>query len=93
MCKLFKDAISGDKWEDEKRKSFYSKRKSFYSKRKSFYSKRMEDKLIDALNHTVPILEWYWKLHNVPMNQEELAAFRTKVSSFFNMTKNWSNKS
>jgi hypothetical protein len=47
----------------------------------------------DALYNTVPILGKYRKLQDVPMNQEELVAFKTKVNSFSNNTKDWSKKS
>jgi hypothetical protein len=53
----------------------------------------MEDKLVDALYNTTPILDRYRKLQPMPMSQEELAAFRTKMDSFCDITKNWSKKS
>jgi hypothetical protein len=79
MRRLFEDAISRDEWDEEKRNSGYSK--------------WMEDKLVDALYNTVPVLDRYRKLQPVPMSQEELAAFRTKIESFCNVTKNWLKKS
>jgi hypothetical protein len=48
MRRLFEDAISGNEWDEEKRKSDYSK--------------WMEDKLVDALYNTTPVLEGYRKL-------------------------------
>jgi hypothetical protein len=53
----------------------------------------MEDKLVDALYNTWLDLERYKKLQDVPMNQDVLAAFRTKVNSFCDITENWSKKS
>jgi hypothetical protein len=53
----------------------------------------MEDKLVDALYNTQPILDRYRKLQTVPMNNEELAAFKSKVEIFCGKTKNWSKKS
>jgi hypothetical protein len=77
MHKLFENVISRDK----------------EGKQKFGYSKWMEDKLIDTLYNTMSILERHMKLQDVPMNQEELAAFRTKVSFFCDIMKNWSKKS
>ena len=48
----------------------------------------MEDKLMDILYNTAPVLDRDEKLQPVPMNQEELAAFQTKVESICNITKN-----
>jgi hypothetical protein len=48
MQRLFEDAIFGNEWDEEKRKSDYSK--------------WMEDKLVDALYNTTPVLEGYRKL-------------------------------
>ena len=48
MRKLFEDAISGEEWDEDKRKLGYSK--------------WMEDKLVDALHNTCPVLERYKKL-------------------------------
>jgi hypothetical protein len=79
MRRLFEDAISGDEWDEEKRKSGYSK--------------WMEDKLVDALYNTWPILDRYRKLQPVPMSQEELVSLQTKVDFFCNVMKNWSKKS
>jgi hypothetical protein len=45
---LFEDAIFGNEWDEEKRKSDYSK--------------WMEDKLVDALYNTTPVPEGYKKL-------------------------------
>jgi hypothetical protein len=53
----------------------------------------MEDKLVDVLYNTAPVLDKYMKLQQVPMSQEELAAFRNKVDNFCDKTKNWSKKS
>jgi hypothetical protein len=77
--RLFEDAISGEEWDEEKRKANYSK--------------WMEDKLVDALYNLPPVLDRYWKLQTEPMSNEELAAFRTKVEHFCDITKNWSKKS
>jgi hypothetical protein len=63
MRRLFEDAISGEEWDKEKRKGGYSR--------------WMEDKLVDALYNLQPVLDKYRKLQTVPMNNEELAAFRT----------------
>jgi hypothetical protein len=41
----------------------------------------------------VPVLENYKKLQEEPLNHEQLVAFRTKVSNFIEITKNWSKKS
>jgi hypothetical protein len=48
----------------------------------------MKDKLVDALYNLQPVLDKYRKLQTVPMNNEELAAFWTKVEYFCNITKN-----
>jgi hypothetical protein len=48
----------------------------------------MEDKLVDALYNTMPVIDRYRKLQPVPMSQEELAAIWTKVDSFCDVTKN-----
>jgi hypothetical protein len=64
MRRLFEDAISRDEWDEEKRKSNYSK--------------WLEDKLVDVLYNTAPILDRYMKFQLVPMIQEELVAFQTK---------------
>jgi hypothetical protein len=48
MRRLFEDAISGDEWDEKKRKSSYSK--------------WMEDKLVDAPYNTAPILDRYKKV-------------------------------
>jgi hypothetical protein len=74
MRKLFEDAIFGDRWDEEKWKFGYSK--------------WMEDKLINTQYNTMPVLEKYRKFLDALMNQEELAAFRTKVNSFSNIMKN-----
>jgi hypothetical protein len=79
MRRLFEDAISGEEWDKEKRKGGYSK--------------WMEDKLVDALYNLQLVLDRYRKLQTVPMNNEELVAFRTKVEHFCDITKNWSKKS
>jgi hypothetical protein len=52
----------------------------------------MEDKLVDVLYNTWPILEKYRKLQDMPMDQKELFAFWTKVNSFCDVTMNWSKK-
>jgi hypothetical protein len=49
-------------------------------------------KLVDALYNTQPILDKYRKLQTVPMNNEELAAFKSKVENFCGKTKNWLKK-
>jgi hypothetical protein len=66
MRRLFEDAISGEQWNEEKHKYVYSK--------------WMMDKLVDVLYNTWPVLERYRKLQVLPMDQEELFAFRTKVN-------------
>jgi hypothetical protein len=48
MRRLFEDAISGEEWDEEKRKGGYSK--------------WMEDKLVDALYNLPPVLDKYRKL-------------------------------
>ena len=53
----------------------------------------MEDKPVDTLYNTQPLLNKYMKLQTMPMNNEELAAFKSKVENFCNKTKNWSKKS
>jgi hypothetical protein len=70
---------SGEEWDKEKRKPGYSK--------------WMEDKLVDALYNLQPVLDRYMRLQTVPMNNEELAAFRNKVDHFCDIPKNWSKKS
>jgi hypothetical protein len=79
MRRLFEDAISGEEWDEEKRKAGYSK--------------WMEDKPVDGLYNLQPVLDKYRKLQMVPMNNEELAAFKSKVEYFCGKTKNWSKKS
>jgi hypothetical protein len=79
MQRLFKDAIFGEQWDEEKQKSSYSK--------------WMVDKLIDALYNTWLVLESYKKLQDMPMNQEELDAFQAKMNSFCDIAKNWSKNS
>jgi hypothetical protein len=79
MRRLFEDAISGDEWDEDKRKPGYSR--------------WMEDKLVDVLYNTQPVLDRYKKLQTMPMNHEELAAFKIKVETFCGKTKNWSKKS
>src|SRR5450759_2518746 len=53
----------------------------------------MEDKIVDAMHNTKPVLQKYRKLQDEPMNEEELVAFNNKVANFCNITKNWSKKS
>jgi hypothetical protein len=77
--RLFEDAISGEEWDEEKRKANYSR--------------WMEDKLVDVLYNLPPVLDKYRKLQTEPMSNEELIAFRTKVEHFCDITKNWSKKS
>jgi hypothetical protein len=79
MQRLFEDTISGEEWDEEKRKASYSK--------------WMEDKLVDALYNLQPVLDRYRRFQTVPMNNEELAAFRNNVDHFCDITKNWSKKS
>jgi hypothetical protein len=79
MCKIFENVNFCDIWDEDKHKFGYSK--------------WMVERLNDALYNTVPILGKYRKLQDVPMNQEELVAFKTKVNSFSNNTKDWSKKS
>jgi hypothetical protein len=79
MRRLFEDAISGEEWDEDKRKPGYSA--------------WMEDKLGDALYNTQPGLDKYRKLQTVPMNNEELVAFKSTVEHFCGKTKNWSKKS
>ena len=78
MRKLFEDAIFGEEWDKDKQKPGYSK--------------WMEDKIVDALYNTKPILARYRKFQTVPMNNKELATFGNKVENFCNITKNWSKK-
>ena len=79
MKKLFEDTISTKEWDVEKRKLSYSK--------------WMDDNIMDALHNTKPILNKYRKQQDMPMNNEELAAFNNKVANFCDITKNWSKKS
>jgi hypothetical protein len=79
MWRLFEDAIYGEEWDEDKRKPGYSA--------------WMEDKLVDALCNTQPVLDKYRKLQTVPMNNKELAAFKSKVEHFCGKMKNWSKKS
>jgi hypothetical protein len=65
MRRLFEDAISREEWNEDKRKPGYSA--------------WMEDKLVDVLYNTQPFLDRYMKLQTVPMNNEELVAFKSKV--------------
>jgi hypothetical protein len=74
MQRLFEDAISREEWDKEKQKANYSK--------------WMEDKLVDALYNLQPVLDKYMRLQTVPMNNEELAAFRNRVDHFCDITKN-----
>jgi hypothetical protein len=76
--RLFEDAISGEEWDEDRRKPGYSA--------------WMEDKLVDALYNTQPVLDRYRKLQTVPMNNEGLAAFKSKVENFCSKKKNWSKK-
>jgi hypothetical protein len=78
MRRLFEDAIYGHEWDEDKWKPGYSK--------------WMEDKLVDALYNTQPVLDRYRKVQTVPMNNEELAAFRNKMDNFCDIMKNWSKK-
>jgi hypothetical protein len=41
----------------------------------------------------VHVLEKYMKLQEFPLNEEQLIAFKTKMSNFTEKTKNWSKKS
>jgi hypothetical protein len=68
MRRLFEDAISGEEWDEDKRKPGYSE--------------WMEDKLVDALYNTQPVLDKYRKLQTVPMNNKKLAAFKNKMENF-----------
>ena len=79
MRRLFKDAISREKWDEYKWKPGYSK--------------WIEDKIVDALHNTKPVLEKYREQQAMPMNDKELAAFKNKVESFCDIIKNWSKKS
>jgi hypothetical protein len=79
MRRLFEDAISREEWDEDKRKPGYSG--------------WMEDKLVDALYNTQLVLDRYKKLQAVPMNNKELATFKSKVEIFCGKTKNWSKKS
>jgi hypothetical protein len=74
MRNLFGNVIFGDRKNEDKLKFGYSK--------------WMEDKLINTQYNTMPVLEKYRKFLDALMNQEELAAFRTKVNSFSNIMKN-----
>jgi hypothetical protein len=79
MQRLFEDTISGEEWDEEKRKGGYSR--------------WMEDKLVDALYNLQSVLDKYRKLQTEPMNNEELVALRTEVEHFCDIMKNWSKKS
>jgi hypothetical protein len=79
MRRLFEDAISREEWNEDKRKAGYSK--------------WMVDKLVDVLYNTQPVLNMYRELQTVPMNNEEMAAFKSKVEHFCGKMKNWSKKS
>jgi hypothetical protein len=79
MRRLSEDAISGEEWNEDKREPGYST--------------WMEDKLVETLYNTQPVLDKYRKLQTVPMNNKELAAFKSKVEHFCGKTKNWSKKS
>jgi hypothetical protein len=79
MRRLFEEAIYGEEWDEEKWKGGYSR--------------WMEDKLVDALYNLQPVLDKYRKLQTVPMNNKELATFKSKVEIFCGKTKNWSKKS
>jgi hypothetical protein len=48
---------------------------------------------VDTLYNTQLVLDKYRKLQTVPMNNEELVAFKSKVEHFCSKTKNWSKKS
>jgi hypothetical protein len=48
MRRLFEDAISGEEWDEDKRKPGYSG--------------WMEDKLVDTLYNTQPVLDMYRKV-------------------------------
>ena len=76
MRRLFENAIFGEEWNKDKQKPGYSK--------------WMEDNLVDALHNTLPVLEWFRKLQTVPMNNKELAAFKSKVEIFCGKIKKWS---
>jgi hypothetical protein len=76
MRRLFEDAISGEEWDEDKRKPGYSA--------------WMEDKLVDVLYNTQPVLDRYKKLQTVPMNNKELATFKSKVEIIWWQNKNWS---
>jgi hypothetical protein len=52
----------------------------------------MEDKLNDSFYNTKPVIEKNRKLQDVPLNQEELDALKTKLNAWIVATKNWSNK-
>ena len=47
----------------------------------------MEEKLVDTLYNTQPVLDRYKKFQIMPMNNEELAAFKSKVKKNL-----WQNK-
>jgi hypothetical protein len=79
MRKVFEGTISRDRWEEDKLKFGYTD--------------WMQDNLIDALYNTEPILEKYRKLQKQLLNEEQLIAFKTKVSNFIKKTKNWSKRS
>ena len=79
MYKLFENAIFGNIWNEERCKFGYSN--------------QMEDRLNDALYNIVIVLKKCRKCQDVQLNQEQLAAFRTKVGNFSGTTKNQSKKS
>ena len=61
MWMLFENVVSGEECNEEKWKPGYFA--------------WMEDKLMDPLYNTQPVLDRYRKLQTVPMNNEELARF------------------
>ena len=78
MRRLFEDAIYGKEWDEDKQKLGYLA--------------WMEDKLVDMLYNTQRVLDRYRKLQTVPMNNKELATFKSKVEDFCGKTNNWSKK-
>ena len=69
MRRLFVDAISlEEEWDEDKQKHGYSG--------------WLEDKVVDMLYNTQPVLDRYMKLQDVLMNNEELLLLRSRWKFF-----------